>query len=572
MFVKLTRSGPRRYLQLAESFRDESGRVKQRTLASLGRVEHVEPYLETLVRGLHRATGRPLPEPAATAADAPRFAPARSLGDVWALDALWRELGLDRLAEVFRRGASRRKVPTEHVLRALVFNRLCDPESKLGVLRWLERVCLPGVQTSAIGHQHLLRAMDALVEHRDKVDALVAELLRPLIDVELSVVFYDLTTIRAEGLSEQDGDVRRYGQSKDGGIRRQFVLGLVQTADGIPIHHEVFDGNVAETKTLRATLERVMARFPIRRVIAIADRGLMSADNLDELEGLTTPSGEPLEFILAVPGRRYGEFVELLEPVHRRHFAAAEVETTAELAWKGRRLVVAHDPARAAEGRTRRREMIQALERQAAEWIGKLNDQDDGKRTRGRPLSDGGARARFYHQVLEAKLGRIIRVDLKSELFSYRIDPKARGLAELMDGKLLLVSNVAEETMDAGEIVQRYKALADIERGFRVLKSEIEIGPVHHRLPERIRAHAMVCFVALIIHRVMRRRLRDGAGGAEVASSPERALEQLRRIQRHEIRLGRRVHRGVTTIGAGEVALLKVLGAKKPSEAGLAGA
>ena len=175
--------------------------------------------------------------------------------------------------------------------------------------------------------------------------------------------------------------------------------------------------------------------------------------------------------------------------------------------------------------------------------------------------SDGGARARFYHEVLEAKLGKIIRVDLKSELFTYSIDRPARRLAELMDGKLLLVTNTAD--LEPQQVVDRYKALADIERGFRVLKSEIEIGPVYHRLPQRIRAHAYLCFIALIIHRVMRARLR----AAESRLSPERALETLRRIQRHRILLNHQPHTGISTLTQDQSAILQSLNVSRPTEA-----
>ncbi|MEY2952132.1 MAG: hypothetical protein RLZZ401_219, partial [Pseudomonadota bacterium] len=86
------------------------------------------------------------------------------------------------------------------------------------------------------------------------------------------VVFYDLTTIRAEGLSQQDGDVRHFGMSKEGVIARQFMLGVVQTADGMPIYHEVFDGNTAEAPTLEPTLKKVLERYPhIRRLVVVAD-------------------------------------------------------------------------------------------------------------------------------------------------------------------------------------------------------------------------------------------------------------------------------------------------------------
>jgi hypothetical protein len=195
----------------------------------------------------------------------------------------------------------------------MVFNRLCDADSKLGTLRWLQTVSMPGVDPSKITHQHLLRSMDALMDHQGTVDDCVAHLLRPLIDDELSVVFYDLTTLRAEGLSVQDGDVRHFGMSKQGTIARQFMLGVVQTADGMPIYHEVFDGNTAEAPTMLPTVRKVLARYAhIRRLVMVADRGLLSVDNLAELTRITLPSGQPLEFILAVAGRRDGEFVDLL--------------------------------------------------------------------------------------------------------------------------------------------------------------------------------------------------------------------------------------------------------------------
>jgi transposase len=136
------------------------------------------------------------------------------------------------------------------------------------------------------------------------------------------------------------------GRPKDGMVARQFMLGVVQTADGMPTYHEVFDGNTAEAPTMLPTVRKVLARYShIRRLVIVADRGLLSADNLAELTSITMPSGQPLEFILAVPGRRYGEFVELLQPLHEA--AAADAETIAESRWEGHRLIVAHDPVRA---------------------------------------------------------------------------------------------------------------------------------------------------------------------------------------------------------------------------------
>jgi hypothetical protein len=108
-------------------------------------------------------------------------------------------LGFSALRDVF--GQTCHRIDVEALLRILVFNRLCDPDSKLGGLRWLETVALPGVELPRVTHQHLLRSMDALIDHQSRVEAVVARVLRPMIAQELAVVFYDLTTIRAEGSS-----------------------------------------------------------------------------------------------------------------------------------------------------------------------------------------------------------------------------------------------------------------------------------------------------------------------------------------------------------------------------------
>ena len=559
MFVKITSSAGRQYVKLVESFRDGRGVSRQRVIATLGRVEALRSgENNALINGLLRAAGRPTMDAGTGAVD---FAPALSVGDTWMLTALWKELGF---ADAFRRMLRpRRQFDAERLLRVMVFNRLCDPESKLGISRWLEGTRVPEVANEAVTHQRLLRTMDSLVDCGDKLDELLAGLLRPLIDQELSIVFYDLTTIRMEGASELERDLRQYGMAKEGDITRQVMLGVVQTAEGLPIYHTVFAGNAAETHTLVPTIETVLARFPIRRVVLVADRGLLSLDNLQAIKAIEV-QGQPLEFILAVPARRHADFDELLAGFHGEACMQAQTEVIGEFQWQGHRLIVAHRPDVAAELGQRRAQRIAALEAEAARLAGKLDEQDAGARHRGRRLSDSGAKARFYQAVCEAKLAAIIRVDLKSEQFTYEIDETALARAQLMDGKLILVSNVPD--LDAAQLIARYKALADIERGFRVLKSEIEIAPVFHRLPERIRAHALICFLALVLYRVLRLRLKDCGS----THSPERALEIARRIQLHEVTLNQR-HRacGLTTLSPEQKELFERVSLPLPTQNGL---
>lgn len=139
------------------------------------------------------------------------------------------------------------------------------------------------------------------------------------------------------------------------------------------------------------------------------------------------------------------------------------------------------------------------------------------------------------------------------------IDEARQAYLERLDGKLLLVTNT---DAPAADVVQRYKSLADIERGFRALKSDIEIGPVYHRLPRRIRAHALVCFLALILHRVLRMRLK----ASQRPESPARLLEQLRRIQQQTARTADgQLLRGLTELGGSQKDLFAALGVAIPS-------
>src|SRR6056297_4082962 len=307
MFVRINESGGRRYLQIVESYRHEEGKPRHRVVANLGRIDGMQDdHLDALIRGLCRAAGRDEPAKLEIA-----HAPAQAFGDVFALHELWKALGFDRaLGRALRSG--KRKLDVEAMVRAMVFNRLCTPDSKLGCLRWLENVAMPAMP-DVVTHQHLLRAMDALMDHVDRVETELAKQIRPLVDHDLAIVFYDLTTVRIHGEGQVADDIRAYGMNKEtGGIARQFVLGVVQTAEGLPLMHTVHPGNVAETRTLQAMLATVLERFPVQRVILVADRGLLSLENIGELTALAEQAqgGRTLEFILAVPARRYGELAE----------------------------------------------------------------------------------------------------------------------------------------------------------------------------------------------------------------------------------------------------------------------
>jgi hypothetical protein len=178
---------------------------------------------------------------------------------------------------------------------------------------------------------------------------------------------------------------------------------------------------MAETKTLQAMLKTVLQRFAVQRVILVADRGLLSMDNIGELTAMADQGGRKLEFILAVPARRYGELAETNGPGLGLAFSE---EGLAEAAFAGHRLIVAHDPTRAALQSAKRRGRIAELDAMADKLVTRLDAQDAGDAARGRRASDRGAYSRFTRAVAEAELTRFIKAD-----FTPKFDSKSRKVA-----------------------------------------------------------------------------------------------------------------------------------------------
>ena len=576
MFTRISRSGGRSYLQLVESFR-ENGKVKQRMVASLGRLDEVK--VKALISDLERSIGI---KPAVLESSVPEslpisFAPARAYGDLYALQCLWQELGLGAALNRSLR-SSRRQFDAEALIRTMVFNRLADPCSKLGVLDWLDRVEMPGV--AAVSHQQLLRAMDALVDRMDEVESALTRLIKPLLDTSLSIVFYDLTTIRIHGEMELPQDVRQYGLNKEtGGIARQFVLGVVQSADGIPLLHTVAPGNISEASTLRPMLEHLLKRFDVARLVVVADRGLLNLDNIAQIRALARENQRQVDFILALSARRYKAIPALMADLN---YTNGFTETRFE----NERCVVAYDAHTAARQGEKRRAEINAVEALGQKLSDKLDAQDTAEaareiaaaakrltrksspkinanaaKKRSKKANDRSAYVRFAKELKDRKLTKYFTINWNAEHFTFEQNEAAIVASEALDGKLVLLTSLSESESTSAQTVLRYKALADIERGFRVLKSDIEIAPMHHRIELRIRAHALICFLALLMHRLLRLKLKR----AESEFSPTRALAELRSIQRHAVTLGTVVHAGLSTIAPQQKTLFEQLKFALPS-------
>ncbi len=498
---------------MVESYRDKAtGKVHQRLVCNLFRLDTLS---DQNVRAIKSVLEKRLNESPPPDSDF-QVGTVKDFGNIIFLHEVWIQLGLDKALRTALKLTRRDEEKTEALIRLMVFCQICAPTSKLGVLKWLEVVKIFGVK-GTVTHQMLLRAMDALETNFQAVKDEVSKLILPLVDDDFTLALYDLTTVRVYGKSVVENDVREIGKNKEtGGFARQFVYGIVQNRDGLPLMYQIHSGNTADTSTLTGTIKTLLSQFPVRRIIAIADRGLLSEKNVIELPDLGAETGQTLQHIIAVPIRRYKTLRKSLSNRELSEDCVFESE------FLGNRLIVAYNSKVATEKQYQRRILLNEI-KTAAKDI-ELHLKLLKLRTK---KQDEKAVQKIRKMARRNHLTRIVKAELKNEKLSVQIDKAALNEAEKLDGLLALSTDV--EDMDAAEIIEHYKSRVDIENGFRILKGEIKIAPVRHWKPKRINSHGMICYLALLLHRVIRMRLRERGVDTSV-SEALRVLAQIKQV------------------------------------------
>jgi transposase len=432
----------------------------------------------------------------------------------------WKHL---KIGTILKQKAKARgyKFDMEGHIRLMVLNRLCDPCSKLALLEWIQGVYLPGMDPEKVEYHHLLRAMDWLIEQKEVIEKQIAEEMLTLFDKEVDLVFYDVTSSYFEGdRSVTAQDIRRYGYSRDRRPdRRQILVGLVMTRQGIPLAHHVFEGNRADKKTLAEVVKDLKGRFGLRRVVFVADRGMLSEENLDAI------LGAEFDYILSLPMRHSVVVSKLLKETEGMWDEDAKAAEQYYLDEKDEpvRYAVAYDPALAQQTRKKREERLNKADVFIRSRLDRLDRMRQEPRPRGRPLTAQGAFEQIHDYLRDRKLERYYQVEMTAEGPKVTANTKARKMEGKIDGKLVVESSCAD--LGAEELIGRYKELADIERAFRTLKSTLELRPMYHWTEPRIRAHVFICVLALQVQRYMRHRL------SKSDLSVERSIQRLQTLK-----------------------------------------
>ena len=499
-----------RYLQLAHNvWNAEKGRSDTSILYNFGREDaQTRDALERLVRSLSRYLHPGEQEELSPSLPDFTFVESRPLGGAYVLDALWRALGIGET--VTRLLASRRRDRrAERALFALVANRALSPSSKLAASEWVTKDAeIPGLATTT--DDALYRAMDFLLEIAPALEKAVFHEVANLLNLEVDLLFFDTTSTyfctdeadeavgrdgRGEVLSG-DGDdetpaaplvttgFRTYGKSKDHrDDLPQIVVGLAVTREGIPVRVWSWPGNTADSALIRQ-VKADLKEWTLSRVIWVADRGFTSQENRRYLrrgddhyimgEKLRSASKEAQAAL-----SRAGRYKEVAGNLKVKEVRIGEQE----------RFVVCANPE-AAERDT------QVRQRLVAHLSELIADSD-----RLPPMKRAELRG-----VISTKpgLSRFLRTTAGGLL---RIDAEAIAGDEKLDGKYLLRSS--DPTLSPEDIALGYKQLFEVERSWRDLKHVLDLRPVYHRKEERIRAHVILCWLALLLVRVAETKCGD---------------------------------------------------------------
>jgi transposase len=488
------------YVQLAHN-RRVGGVTRAEVLLNLGREDELDlDGLRRLARSITRYTDGEPPDAGEAVGEGLSVVSSRPLGGAWVLDALWRRLGV-AAAISSKVGDRRFGMDVERVLFALVCNRALRPFSKLAAAEWATSdVHIPGLE--AMDDDQAYRAMDVLAaaDTEAEVQEAVFFACADLLNLEVDLLFFDTTSTyfeRDEPEQGEDGEpaFRVLGHSKDHRPDLpQVVIGLAVTREGIPVRVWVWPGNTND-QTVIEQVKDDLAGWRLGRCIWVVDRGFSSDDNLRYLTrgGGHWIAGEKMrdgsadaQAALARPGR-----------YHRVRDNLRVKEVTLPGAAEGKRFIVCHNPAEADRDETQRQAQLDRI----AEEIARLEQQRQKAKT-------DAARKRHSKAECELRahptLSRYLR---DTPTGRPRIDRAKVAAEQRLDGKFLI--STSDPHISPEDAALGYKNLLEAERSFRDLKGTLQLRPVFHRLEDRIRAHILICWLALLLVRIAERQAGD---------------------------------------------------------------
>lgn len=479
----------REYLCIVESYWDKEKKApRTREICNLGRVD-LENAKEALVSGLIESLGK-LIDKKQTLELTKEVTPisSKTFGEIPIFRKIWNKLGIDKVLKGYFAKTNRSNDFVEAIFM-MVCNKLIDPRSKRGTDIWKSDVYEPAWEN--IGLHTLYRAMDFLQEHKESVELDLFNSARDLFNSKVDVVMFDTTSLSYWGEGEHAPELLKFGVAKNKrNDLKQIVVGIIMDQNGVPLGHEVWEGNKSDKPAFKEIIDKIKKSYAIEKVILVADRGMISEENIQYLES------NNYEYVLGVKMRQLSSSRKQLilnrsfEKIPDSPLLYSEISQLQ--LWKEEHPNFENDEQLKAEY-----EIFSKTSQSKRRWVTCLN-----------PLiaKIDKAKREYFHKILEQKVEYktakewIIHNGYKKYViideFSIRLNTDKLLEEEIYDGKWVLITNTSQS---ASALIKTYKDLSHIERHFRDLKSELETAPIFHYMERRIRAHVFICFLALQI-------------------------------------------------------------------------
>jgi transposase len=459
---------------------------------------------------------------------------SRQFGDVYLALALWRGTGLADLCEPLL-PSGKEAVPWAKMAAVLVAARLCEPSSELHIAEdWYRRTALGDLlqlDADLVNKDRLYRALDLVLEHKAELEAHLSRRSGELFAVDNEVLLYDVTSTYFEGEAEGNALAQR-GYSRDHrGDRKQVCIALVVTFDGFPLGYEVFAGNTHDSRTVQTIVDTMEARHGVVGRVWIADRGMASAANLAWLR----QTGR--RYIIGAPKADLRKFAAELATASGWH------EIRDGIAVKLARWPDTGETAilcRSADRRSKEQAMHDKFSRRIDAALARLGARIDSSTQRldaaqvnrqiGRILQRNqrsAARFQITLQVADCPAGFRLLVDHNGAFDEW---------AALSEGAYVLRTNIADWSDE--QLWKAYIQLTQAEAAFRIHKDQLRVRPIWHQREDRVLAHILICFLAFVLWKSLEMwQQRAGLG-----NSPRTVLEELARIQSHDVILPTPTH------------------------------
>jgi transposase len=459
---------------LRESYR-EGAKVRKRTLANLSSLS------ATQIEAIRAALRGDVLQPVAQFFE---ITVSRAHGHVQAVAAAMQRLGL---AEVIGAKASRER----DLVLAMVAARIVAPHTKLATTRWWHTTTLAAdFGVAACDENDLYAAMDWLLARQDTIQKKLAA--RHLSAGGL--VLCDLSSSYFEGST---CPLAKLGHNRDG--RRgllQVNYGLTTDARGCPVAVSVYEGNVADSATFLPQVQRLRQDFGIERLVMVGDRGMIGQKAIDEMR---TTAG--VGWITALKSAS----IRVLVEQGQLQLGLFDERNLLELSspdYPGERLVACRNPELAKLRAHKREELLAATERNL--------DKIKARVAAGKLVGRAQIGLRAGKVINQYKVAKHFELTIEDKAFAFARKREAIAAEAALDGIYIIRTSVSAAQMDAADCVRNYKALAQVERAFRSLKTiDLKVRPIHHRLADRVRAHIFLCMLAYYVEWHMREAWRE---------------------------------------------------------------